>query len=229
MTPSSMLHGCKLPPGCVIKNRAALLVCKRCCNEVRDTERTETPAHACLVCLLCPHERHAITPALHAPGAPLSPPPVAGYKTSDVSFAIVQALYMRGHYREAREQLTALIRSDPQNERAAAFLELLRETVVSEGRVGLALIVVGGLVAVAAGATVLGWLFKRGGKVSSSGAGGSQGVAGSATGAGPVAAAAVATWVDTIAAAGDVAQEGFSSVAQAWRERYNARIGGTAR
>lgn len=80
-----------------------------------------------------------------------------GYRTSDVQFTICLAHYLRGEFADCRRTLGQLARAEPSNERAAALVEVLVDTVRSEGRWGLVMLASGVAVAIGLGL----WLWTR--------------------------------------------------------------------
>ena len=78
----------------------------------------------------------AAAPARHAVAAgnaALDELAASGMRRGDALFAKAAGLYVRGRYTECRDAVAGLVLNDPTNERYAAMLEVLRETVGTEG------------------------------------------------------------------------------------------------
>ncbi len=88
---------------------------------------------------------------------PLVPP---GTKPSDAAFLRCIGLLQSGNYLASRSAIAALVRSEPTNERAAALLELYKDTVYRDAR--QAAFLVAGAVAVGAAAFALYTFWSRG-------------------------------------------------------------------
>ena len=80
-----------------------------------------------------------------------------GVKPSEVQFNICVGRFLRGDYAECRTALIQLVRSEPANERAAAFLEILRSHVSEHGKWGLVWLGLGVLVALGGAYAIYTW------------------------------------------------------------------------